>query len=453
MNMTVEIDKTRANTLLWNLYRGCSQERIASCKIRKTVDFVMTGSRCLTYRYILFTALLAKSCDPDADILSLQAGDDSEGAYDARTLASKVVFPFQKNILGNVLDGSNEDPLVNKPGRFPRLHPSNATASGDPKTALEMLCDDLPKISDSTEARQCLGYMISQILDLKEERDLQQKLIDDTTKDMGVVKVRRFMDELLNQGFGGAALVLVATALYNLQYPGEAYRIVPHPVNQAGVSKRQFSDLDLFHDGKPFMGTELKDKLFTASDLEHAAQTAYNARASSLLFVAGRQSNFASQPPTYYGEVRDRYAEKGLYVGVTSIDALMDTVISSHADEDVSGLLNIIKEAAEDIGAVEAQTWVYRHIADLKSDSMPEYRVRCRIASEPRPGLESALQRLPAHGTHGEWCEVVYLGAAVGAGHRPSATLTAIKGLPSCLDRKPWSGGGDACSWYRGGLL
>ncbi len=365
MNTTIEIDKAKANALLRNLYHECSQNRVDSCSIERTIDFVMAGSKCLTYRYILFTALLAKSSDSNVDILSLQAGDDSEGAYDARSLASRVVYPFQESILSNVLDGSNSDPLVNKPGRFLRLQASNPTIPGDPKTALELLCEDLPKIKDSTEARQCLGYMMSRILDLKEERDKQQRLIDDKAIDMSVVNVRRFMDELLNQGFGGASLVLVATALYRLQYSGEAYRIVPHPVNQAGVSKRQFSDLDLFHDGKPFMGTELKDKPFTGSDLEHAAQMAYNAHASSLLFVAGRQSDFASQPPTYYGEVRDKYAEKGLYVGVTSIDALMDTIISSHADEDVSGLLNIIQDTADEIGAVEAQTWVYKHIIDF----------------------------------------------------------------------------------------
>lgn len=361
--MAIDIDKTKANSLLWKLFRECTNERITSCKIDKTIDFVLNGSKCLTYRYILFTALLAKSCDPEVDVMSLQAGDNSAGAYDARSLAAKVVFPFQKDILGNVLDGSNSDPLVNKPGRFMRLLPTNATAKGDPRVALDLLCDDLPTLSNSEEARQCLGYMISSILDEKEERELQQALPDDAIKDMNVVKVRHFMDDLLNQGFGGASLVLVVTALYRLQYADEGYRVIPHPVNQAGVSKRQFSDVDLTYYGKPFMGTELKDKMFTASDLEHAAKIALDAGASSLLFVAGRQSDFATQPPTYYAEVRDRYAGCGLYVGVTSIDALMDTIISSHANEDISGLLDNIRETAEDIGAVEAQTWIYKRIA------------------------------------------------------------------------------------------
>ncbi len=364
MNMTIEIDKAKAITMLWDLYNECSQKRVSTCKIKDTIDFTLGGFNCLTYRYILFTALLAKSLDSDVDILSLQAGDASKGAYDARSLASKVVFPFQKDLLGNILDGSNSDPLVNNPGRFMRLEPTNAVACGDPATVLKMLCESLPTVRDSTEARQCLGYMVSVILDKKEVRLEQQKYVKETVKNMGVAKVRTFMNDLLDQGFGGSSLVLVATALYHLQYSDDRFSVVPHPVNQSGSSKRQFSDLDLLRDGKPFMGTELKDKPFAASDLERVARTAYNAKASSLLFVAGRQSNFASQPPTYYGEVRDEYAKKGLYVGVTSIDALMDTVLSSHADEDVSNLVSIIVETAENIGAIEAQMWVFKHMSD-----------------------------------------------------------------------------------------
>lgn len=78
---------------------------------------MMDGRNYLTYRYIMFTTLLAKAVDTAIDVLSLQAGDRSADADDARSLASKAVYPFQKSMLGNILDGSNNDPLVNKPER------------------------------------------------------------------------------------------------------------------------------------------------------------------------------------------------------------------------------------------------------------------------------------------------------------------------------------------------
>ena len=107
--MALDIDKTAATKLLNQSFLSCSEEPVTSCCIKETIDFVMGGKNCLTYRYIMFTALLAKATEPRVDMLSLQAGDDSEGAYDARSLAKDVVFQFQKSMLGNILDGSNND--------------------------------------------------------------------------------------------------------------------------------------------------------------------------------------------------------------------------------------------------------------------------------------------------------------------------------------------------------
>ena len=335
--MAIDIDKSVATKLLHESYKACSNMPIVNCPIKDTIDFVMNGKNCLTYRYIMFTALLAKAIDPQIDILSLQAGDTSIGAYDARSLASKVVYPFQKNILGNVLDGANSDPLVNKPGRFLRLDKSNAAAGGDPTRALEQLCDNLPKVQDSLEARKCIDYIVSMLLDAK---------------------------ALLDKGFGGAALVIVTTALYHLQYSDDEYKISAHPVNQSGSSKRQFSDLDVFRNDLPFIATELKDKPFSSSDVDHAAETAYKAHAKSLMFVAGRQSSFASQPPTYFDNARKKYADKGMYVGVTSIDNLIDTILSAHIDLNAAHIIDIIAKTAESIGALEAQMWVYERMSN-----------------------------------------------------------------------------------------
>lgn len=361
--MAIDINKSAATKLLNMSYLICSKNPENTCLIQNTIDFVMSGKNCLTYRYIMFTALLAKAVDPAIDILSLQARDKSEGSYDARTLAKEVVFQFQKSMLGNILDGSNSDPLVNKPARFERLRKENPAAGGDPTKALTMLCDDLPKIQTREAASDCVNYIVSMLLRMKKERDEQKKAFDDIVQNMGIFKVHQFMSNLLDQGFGGSALVLVTAAIYSVLYCGEEYRIVTHPVNQSGTSKRQFSDLDLFKDGKPYMGTELKDKPFTSSDVDHAAEIAFHAGASSLLFVAGRQSSFASQPPTYFMQAREKYASKGMFVGVMSIDALLDFAFASHMDINPVHLLDLMTEAAESMGALEAQMWIYEYMA------------------------------------------------------------------------------------------
>lgn len=361
--MTIEIDKTEATKILNESYKNCLKISTTDCLIKDTIDFVLNGKNCLTYRYIMISAILAKSINTNIDILSLQAGDKTTGAYDARSLASKVIFPFQKKMLGNIIDGANSDPLVNKPGRFLRLDKENSAAAGDPSLALDALCDNLPKIQTSQEARKCIDYIISTLIEQKAVRDTQQALYDHTIRNASIFNVYTFLNDLLNQGFGGTALVLVTTALYHIQFPEELYKVKAHPANQSGSSKRQFSDLDLYRDEKPFMGTELKDKPYSSSDIDHAAETAYKAGASSLLFVAGRQSNFASQPPTYFNEARAKYANKGMFVGVTSIDSLMDTIISGHPEMNAAHILQIVCNTAEDIGALEAQMWIYGYMS------------------------------------------------------------------------------------------
>ncbi|MBW4660785.1 MAG: restriction endonuclease, SacI family [Drouetiella hepatica Uher 2000/2452] len=72
----------------------------------------------LTFRYILVTALLGKATNSSINALTLQAGANVEGAYDARSLCHGVVVPLERQLLNSSLGGSNE-PFLNKPARFP----------------------------------------------------------------------------------------------------------------------------------------------------------------------------------------------------------------------------------------------------------------------------------------------------------------------------------------------
>lgn len=361
--MAFEVDKSDAMKLLNESYIKCQAKPVENCLIKPVIDFVLDGENCLTYRYIMLTNILAKAVEPRVDILSLQAGDSSTGAFDARSLASKVVYLFQKTMLGNVLDGANSDPLVNKPGRYLRLDKSNAAAKGNPTTALHMLCDNLPKIKTKIDATKCIDYIVSLLIEKKTICDAQRVILEQASRKLSVFQVREFMSALLDKCFGGTALVLVATALCQLQYKEDDFQIIAHPVNQSGSSKRQFSDLDVLRNNTPFMGIELKDKPFSALDVERAANTAHKAGVASLMFVAGRQSAFASQPPTYFNNTREDYAKKGLYIGVISVDSLMDVILSKNIGLNAEHIISNIRETAEKIGALEAQIWVYQYMA------------------------------------------------------------------------------------------
>lgn len=355
--------------MLQSVLRQCRENPVEACPISETIDFTFSAKNSLTYRYILFTALTAKAVEPSIDILSLQASDESAGAYDARSLCSKTVYPFQKLFLSDTIDGSNSDPLVNKPGRYPRLSPSNATAGGDPRRVLSMLCEDLPKVDSADCARLCLSYLITKLL--KREEAEREKAAEFAEAAMLMDKriARSLIDGLIDQGFGGAGITIAASAVLRVMFTKEEnYEVIPHPMNQSGASSRQYSDLDVLRYHKPWLGVELKDKPFTNRDVAHATQTAANAGAKALLFIGGRASMLGEKTDAYFAETRERWMKSGLYVGVMSIDALVDFTFATH-EINAQRLLNDLRVSAERMKAIEPQMWIYEHVSILKKES------------------------------------------------------------------------------------
>ena len=225
--MALSVDQLTAGKVLGQSYERVLAHPRTSCPIAETVDTTMKGKGCLTYQYILLTALVAKLVNPQIDMLSLQVDDVSEGAYAPRSLCKDVIYPFQKQILFNALDGSNPDPLVNKPARFLRLSKANA-ARGDGKTVLYHLCDALPSLKAAKDVQDTLDYMMSKLLVVAKENEERQKTVKYSIQNANVQELHEFLSDLLDQGFGGAALVLAAYALCLIQFPPKnEYKLIP----------------------------------------------------------------------------------------------------------------------------------------------------------------------------------------------------------------------------------
>lgn len=367
--MAIDLSQMAASQTLRYSRERCLVEPVNECEIKDTIDFTLAAKLSLTYRYILATALTAKATDDRVDILSLQASDDSAGAYDARSLCHHVVFPFQRDFLGDALDGANSDPLVNKPGRYPRLSNTNAAQNGDPKKVLALLCDNLPKVATKEDAERCLDYLVSRLLDMKQEKEARQELFNSVAASATDAEARAFVDDLLGKGFGGAALVMVTAALYDVLFPAsDGYEVRSHPANQSGASSRQASDLDVLKDGSFWLATELKDKPFTQADVSHAVDTAAKAGVRRVLFIAGRQSTVDSQTDAYFADNRRAWMMRGVYAGVMPIDALVDFVFAT-TDVSAAGFFASIQRAADDVRSIEASMWVYGRIEELKNAS------------------------------------------------------------------------------------
>jgi hypothetical protein len=264
-------------------------------------------------------------------------------------------------MLDNALDGSNEDPLVNNPGRNPRISKENKSAGGDPKKALFALSEDLPIIATSNDARDCLDYMVTQCLEIATQNKARSELLATAALNADASILRQFFSELLDKNFGGAALTLVAACLYHMRFPETSgYRVIPHPVNESGSSGKQLGDLDIFLNDEPYLATELKDKPFTEAEVSKAAITAFDKHAPALLFIAGRSSGFTDDNFRYLQDAKAEYEGKGMFIGSTTIDAMIDTLFAFKRDIDAQEMLEYLDSLIASIGiSVETQRYVY----------------------------------------------------------------------------------------------
>ena len=88
---------------IWNSVQSAAENGQLTDAIEKEESGLLenirssVNSNTRTYRYVLPTQLLAKVSDHTVDCRSLQAGADRTGSFDARTIAHRVIVPFDQS--------------------------------------------------------------------------------------------------------------------------------------------------------------------------------------------------------------------------------------------------------------------------------------------------------------------------------------------------------------------
>lgn len=306
------------------------------------IDFIIDNTH-LTYKYVLFTALLSKATDPTINALCLQKKSTLPGAYDARTVCHKVIVPFEMEALGKALGGSNE-PFLNKPARFPELSKDNAVRRGNDQSLLDSLCDNLPKITTSEEAYSCLVYLLRKLIVL---RDAQQNMSVFTVERSTNLPARliAYMEKALEQSYEGEVLTLLVAGAYHLLYNKPNATVEVHPVNQSGASGREVSDLDIYVDDNLVASNELKDKNYSETDIRHAADKVLNAGGTKMLFIEGPRSNANG---TFVPDIEAEYLNRNFLLRVISYRNLLSSIVGSVDSIDAHEFMRFILETAHE---------------------------------------------------------------------------------------------------------
>lgn len=334
--------KEDAAAKLQDAYATALSEVTIDCQYTDFIDFIIDNTH-LTYKYVLFTALLSKATDPAINTLCLQKKSTLPGAYDARTVCHKVIVPFEMETLGKALGGSNE-PFLNKPARFPELSKDNAVRRGNDQSLLDSLCDNLPKITTSEKAYSCLVYLLRKLIVL---RDAQQNMSVFTVERSSNLPARliAYMEKALEQSYEGEVLTLLVAGAYHLLYNKPNATVEVHPVNQSGASGREVSDLDIYVDDNLVASNELKDKDYSETDIRHAADKVLSAGGTKMLFVEGPRGNANG---TFVPDIEEEYLDRNFLLRVISYRNLLSSIVGSVDSIDAHEFMRFILETAHE---------------------------------------------------------------------------------------------------------
>ena len=337
------VSKELATQILNRAYNDACNMINPVCDHQELIDFVIDNNH-LTYKYVLFNALLAKATDQSVNPLCLQKKSTLPGAYDARTLCHEVIVPFEKMTLNKVLGGSNE-PFLNKPARFTELNKNNAVRRGNDKHILDMLCDKLPEIITSDDAYHCLVYLLKKlIIHSNEINNLMSYTIPNSVN--SPINLINYIFNALGESFEGETLTLMIAGVYHLAYKNVPNAIVDvHPVNQSGKSSKEISDLDIYVDKRLVVSNELKDKVFSEIDIRHAADKVMQAGGNNMLFIIGPHgTNNEKISPTLIEE----YASQNFTLHIVSYADFfrlsISTLLVIDCDEFLKYILNVAHE-------------------------------------------------------------------------------------------------------------
>lgn len=237
-----------------------------------------------TYHYVLPTQLLAKSVAPELDAHSLQVGYDAPGAFDARTVAHKVIVPFdQAN--HRVLGGSPE-PYVNNPVRVPSVTPGYR---GQQKVKEDW--DKLVAVLDAVEEtgsgdftervfKQVLFEIYGLLADVT--------VVYPTPNRISVERTHYLIEQYLATGSGGDRMEAVCTALF--QTIGERLSLFDQVRREKVYAPNAFSgmlaDIECWVGDRIVLLVEVKDRGLTLVHLDAKLDHARAKRIAEILFIA-----------------------------------------------------------------------------------------------------------------------------------------------------------------------
>ncbi|MCI0471925.1 MAG: restriction endonuclease, SacI family [Candidatus Aminicenantes bacterium] len=257
-----------------------------------------------SYHYVLPTQLLCKVVEHSLDCRSLQASYGKPGAFDARSIAHRIIVPFDKKN-HNVLGGSLE-PYVNNPLRQPSVtieYESKQKNKGDWLKLVRIL-ETVEERDDPDFTEKLFNQVLIEIFRMLSHVSVTYP----TPSRISLTGTLHLIRAFTSQGSGGDRMEAVVTALF--QEIGDRLalfdEIKREKVNVADRSSGMAGDIECYANGKIVLLVEVKDKSLSLTQLESKIDTARARGIRELLFFAEKIED-ENQAGEIYEKIKNEF--------------------------------------------------------------------------------------------------------------------------------------------------
>lgn len=360
--MPVSIDHKKAEEIILKAYRStCTKNDDITNAIKK----VLFGTH-KTYKYILVNGILSKASNNEANPIALQAGAALPGAFDARSLCHKVLVPFERDFLNNILGGSNE-PFLNKPARFTHLSKYNAVRKGKDKETLLLLIEIFSAIHTSEEASDYLACVLSILQEqIKEANKTFANVVNYSP---ALIEIYEFSLLFISKSFEGETSAIIVGALELLlhEYMDGNYIVKTHKVNQSGASSKEVGDIDVYRDAEFYYSIEVKDKDFNEYDVGHAFNKVIHNKGKKAAFIYGVQASFNENAIL---EKINEFENKGLFALILDVNTHIRNILFRLPEFTKQDFIKCLMETAASVNCKEqTKDWMAQLFSELKWES------------------------------------------------------------------------------------
>lgn len=309
-----------------------------------------------TYPFMLATQLLGKATNPGLNALCIQDSSELDGAWDARSLASKIVTRWNDGA-GKPFPGTNNDPYVNNPARYKSFGGEMASKAGN-RHHYELLSSLVSRAQagGAEEASRLLKLAL-----VEARRFLESDKRDYFGPPRASVDgIMRVLAEFLDERSNGVRLQVVCYAVYlalSEEFDGIG-EVTSASTNASDITSSRTGDIECKIAASVRLAIEVKDRQLTLHDVESTALKARKNGVANVLFVVQAKS-LVENPD----EVRKRIARefaRGVDLNIVAATSFLLHSLTMLSPEQRAAVLRKTHDALHEHGAhyKHVQTWM-----------------------------------------------------------------------------------------------